>query len=146
MSVIKKWSTGSIGNPYPDHSDRGNPNTKGLSYDIDDSIIGPGIEAYIEEDEVLASSDNRPLKNLVENDVILDKNISDVASEVDHGIFKNRYNEFSLDILNEDYYPDPEIPSSEILTTPLRINSGSSIINGKVTRIGNQKILYFLRE
>ena len=73
MSVIKKWSTGSIGNQYPDHSDRGNSNTKGLSYDTSGDIIGPGIEAYIEEDEVLASSDNRPLKNLVENDVILDK-------------------------------------------------------------------------
>ena len=146
MSVIKKWSTGSIGNSYPDHSDRGNSNTKGLAYDTSGDIIGPGIEAYIEEDEVLASSDNRPLKNLVENDVILDKNISDVASEVDHGIFSDRYNEFSLEVLEEDYYNDPEVSSSEFLTTPIRINSGSSIINGKVTRIGNQKVLYFLRD
>jgi len=146
MSVIKRWSTGSIGNPYPDHTDRGNPNTKGLAYDTNNNVLGPGIEAYIEEDEVLASSDNRPLQNLVENDITLDKNISDVASEVDHGIFKDRYNEFSINILTQDYYPDPEIPDVNILTTPLRINSGSSIINGKVTRIGNQKILFFLRD
>lgn len=146
MSVIKRWSTGSIGNVHPDHSDRGNPNTKGLSYNITGEIIGPGIEGYIEEDEVIASSDNRPLKNLVENDVILDTNLSDVASEVDHGIFKNRYNEFELDIQSEGFFEDPEIPNVEILTTPLRINSGSSIINGRVTRIGNQRILYFLRD
>jgi len=144
LSVIKRWSTGSIGNEYPDHKERNNPNTKGLSYEGSE-IVGPGIEGYIEEDEVLASSDNRPLKNLVENDIILDKNISDVASEVDHGIFKNRYNEFKLDILTQDYLNDPEIQSTEFLTTLLRINSGSSIINGKVTRIGNQKILYFMR-
>jgi len=137
---IKKWSTGQIGNTYPERLDTENPNTRGL-----DSNNQLGVEAYIEEDPVIASSDNRPLKNLVENDGILAQNASDVASEVDNGIFKNKYNEFNLSILSAEDYPDPET-DEPIRINKLRINSGSNIIDGEVVRTGSQKILYFYRK
>ncbi|MFW6002166.1 MAG: hypothetical protein ACOCQD_02400, partial [archaeon] len=141
MSIIKKWSTGSLGNEFPDHSDRGNPNTRGLT---GDNI--PGIEGYIEEDEVIASSDNRPLRNLAENDLILANNLTDVTSEVDYGVIRGRYYEFDLDILEYQQLNDPNEGSDEkIEITPLRINSGSIFINGSVVRTGNQKIIYFIK-
>lgn len=139
MANVKRWATGKIGNSYPDHTDRGNPNSKGL-----DSDGLPGIEAYIEEDPVMASNDNRPLKNLVENDGIISQNITDVASEVDNGIFNNKYDQFELTILPQDYHADPET-GDEIYINSLRIGSGSAIVNGQVTRIGNQKLVYFYR-
>ena len=139
MGNIKKWATGAIGNSYPDHSDRDNPNSAGL-----DTDGFPGIEAYIEEDEVNAATDNRPLKNLVENDGIISQNVTDVASEVDNGVFKDKYDAFDLEIQAQDYYEDPETQEN-ILINPIRIKSGSAIINGQVTRIGNQKLVYFYR-
>lgn len=141
MANIKKFSTGEIGNQYPIRDTSNNPNTRGLT-----SEERPGIEAYIEEDPVDAYVDNRPLKNLVSNDILLDQNSSDVASEVDFGVFKNRYNEFDIEVLPTDLYSDPEKPDNNIYITPLRVKSGSSIINGQVTRIGNQKIIYFIKE
>jgi hypothetical protein len=140
MSTVKKYSTGEIGNTYPDHSDRGNPNTKGL--DSDNRL---GIEAYIEEDAVIASSDNRPLKNLVDNDVVLENNLADVASEVDKGVFLERYNDFDLEIKSSSNELNPLNRNETINITPIRIKSGSSIINGSVTRIGRQQVIYFLR-
>ncbi|MFW6028769.1 MAG: hypothetical protein ACOCRO_00800, partial [Halanaerobiales bacterium] len=141
MSIIKRWSTGSLGNEFPDHSDRGNPNTRGLT---GDNI--PGIEGYIEEDEVIASSDNRPLRNLAENDLILANNLTDVTSEVDYGVIRGRYNEFDLDVLEYQELNDPNEGSTEkIEITPLRIKSGSIFINGSVVRTGNQKIIYFIK-
>lgn len=141
MSIIKKWSTGPLGNEFPDHSDRGNPNTRGLT-----SSNIPGIEGYIEEDEVIAYSDNRPLKNLVENDLILSNNLTDVTSEVDYGVIRGRYNEFNLDILEYETLNSPDEGSTEkIEITPLRIKSGSIFINGSVIRTGNQKIIYFIK-
>lgn len=139
MANIKKWATGRIGNSYPDHADRGNPNTKGL-----DSDGLPGIEAYIEEDPVMASNDNRPIKNLVENDGILSQNITDVSSEVDNGIFKEKYDQFDLSIQPQDYRTDPETGDT-IFINALRVGAGSAIINGQVTRLGNQKLVYFYR-
>lgn len=141
MSTVKKWSTGAIGNTWPDHSDRGNPNTQGL-----DTENRPGVEAYIEEDAVVASDDNRPIKNLVDNDVVLENNLSDVASEVDKGVFLDRYNDFDIEILPPESVKNPENNDQTILITPLRIRSGSSIIDGQVTRIGNQQLIYFVRK
>lgn len=141
MANIKKFSTGEIGNEHPVRDTSNNPNTKGLTTEE-----RPGIEAYIEEDPVDAYVDNRPLRNLVSNDILLDQNSSDVASEVDSGVFKDRYNEFDVEVLPTDLYADPEKPENSIYVTPLRIKSGSSIINGQVTRIGNQKIIYFIKE
>lgn len=141
MSIIKKWSTGRLGNEFPDHSDRGNPNTRGLTTDN-----LPGIEAYIEEDDVVAGDDNRPIKNLSENDVILEGDLIDVASEVDYGVLKGRYNEFSLDVEDYESLLNPNLGSSDYIDiTPLRVNSGSIFINGSVVRIGNQKIIYFIK-
>lgn len=141
MSRVKKWSTGSVGNNYPDHSERGNPNSRGLS---SDGI--PGVEGYIEEDRVLAQDDNRPIRNLAENDIVLENNISDLASEVDYGVLKNRYQDFKLKILPREKYPNPENPDELINISALRVHAGSSIINGQVTRIGNQRIIYFLKD
>jgi hypothetical protein len=139
MGNVKHWSTGALGNTYG--TDPGYENSKGLTTDN-----LPGIEAYVPEDIVDAKIDNRPLKNLTDNDVILETNTSDVASEVDHGVFKNRYQDFSLEIGISGNYPDPENINNIINITPLKIDSGSSIINGQITRIGNQKIVYFLRD
>lgn len=141
MGNVKGWSTGSIGNPYPDHSDRGNPNTKGLT---DDGSLG--VEGYIEEDIVDASVDNRPLKNLVYNDITIENNLIDVASEVDYGVFEGKLNEFEVNVLPADSYPNPELPSETIQITPLRINSGSAIIDGQVTQVGRQRISYFIKD
>ncbi len=143
MSITKKWSTGPLGNEYPDHSERGNPNTRGLT---DNGI--PGVEGYVEEDRVVASEDNRPLKNLTQNDQILENNLVDVASEVDYGVLKDKYDEFDLEIQELDYHQDPESdnPDDVVEITPLRIKSGSSFIDGQVTRTGNQQIIYFLRD
>lgn len=143
MSVVKKWSTGPLGNNYPDHSERGNPNTRGLS---DEGI--PGVEGYIEEDQVIANSDNRPLENLAQNDAIIENNIIDVAANVDYGVIKDRYEEFDIEVLDKDNYQNPESddPNDIIEITPIRIKSGSAFVNGQVTRIGNQKIIYFLKD
>jgi hypothetical protein len=92
---VKKFSTGPLGNQYPDHSERGNPNTRGLSVD---GI--PGVEAYIEEDRVLASEDNRPIKNLSQNDLVLEQNLAAVASEVDYGVLRGRDNELTIEVLD----------------------------------------------
>ena len=137
---IKKWSTGPLGNPYPSHDDRGNPNTRGLD---PDGL--PGIEGYIEEDEVIARDDNRPLVNLADNDNLIINNLSDVASEVDYGVFSNRYQEFDIEILEPSFERDPE-SGEEVHVNKLRVYAGSSIINGVVTRTGNQKLIYFYRD
>jgi len=141
LASIKEWSTGEIGNNYPTRETSTNPNTKGLT-----TKNRPGIEAYIEEDPVEASIDNRPFKNLVANDVLINQNSSDVASEVDSGVFKERYSEYDIAIQPQDTYSDPENTNSNIYITPIRIQSGSSIINGEVTRIGNQQIIYFIKD
>jgi hypothetical protein len=138
MGNVKHWSTGALGNTYG--VDPGYTNTKGL-----DTNNLPGVEGYIPEDEVDANADNRPLKNLTDNDIILETDASDVASVVDHGVFKGRYNEFALQVQVSGTYSNPENPNSTINITPLRIESGSAIINGQITRIGNQQIVYFLR-
>jgi hypothetical protein len=145
VAKIKKWSTGSLGNELPDQSDRGNPNTKGLS-----SEGVPGIEGYIEEDEVLAYIDNRPLINLAQNDKILEDNLASIASEVDYGVLKEKDKEFEVEILGKSMAlnPDPnhEEKDKYINITPLRIHSGQAIIDGQVIIIGHQKIIYFIKE
>jgi len=141
MGNVKGWSTGFIGNQYPDHSERGNPNTKGLT-----ESGTPGVEGYIEEDIVDASIDNRPLKNLVYNDITIENDLIDVASEVDYGVFQGKLNEFEAVVLPHDIYPDPENPSENIQITLIRINSGSAIINGQVTQVGKQRISYFIKD
>lgn len=141
MPRVKKWSTGSIGNQHPDHSERNNPNTRGLSIDG-----VPGIEGYIEEDRVIADQDNRPIENLSQNDQVLERNLSSVASEVDYGVLRNKDEEFRIEILSRGEYTNPEDESELIETTPLRIHSGQAIVDGQVTSVGNQKIIYFLKD
>ena len=141
MPRSKKWSTGQIGNGYPDHSERGNPNTRGLSLE---GI--PGVEGYIEEDRVLASEDNRPLENLAQNDQVLEQNLTSVASEVDYGVLRNKDEEFRVEVLQKGLYPNPDDETDIIETTPLRIHSGQAIVDGQVISVGNQKIIYFLKD
>jgi hypothetical protein len=142
MSRVKQWSTGSLGNVYPDHTNVGNPNTRGL-----DTNGVPGVEGYVMEDPVNAADDNRPLENLAQNDITLENNLSDVASEVDTGVFSGRYNEFNIEIEKQNYYKDPESNNSSdtVFITPIKVDSGSMLINGKTIRIGNQKIIAFLK-
>ena len=141
MPRVKKWSTGSIGNPYPDHSERNNPNTRGLSIDG-----VPGVEGFIEEDRVLASEDNRPIENLTQNDQVLEKNLTSIASEVDYGVLKGKDNEFKIEVLQKGDYPNPDNEEEIIEISPLRIHSGQAIVDGQVTSIGSQKIIYFLKD
>jgi hypothetical protein len=138
---VKKFSTGPLGNQYPDHSERGNPNTRGLSVD---GI--PGVEAYIEEDRVLASEDNRPIKNLSQNDLVLEQNLAAVASEVDYGVLRGRDNELTIEVLDRGLYANPENPTESMSVTPLRIHSGYAIVDGQVVSIGGQKISYFIKD
>jgi len=140
VPTTKKWSTGSLGNIYPDHSERNNPNTRGLSIDG-----VPGIEGYIEEDRVVADQDNRPLSNLAQNDQILEDNLSSVASEVDYGVLKGKGLDLKIDILQKGTYKNFE-DDDYIEITPIRINSGQAIVDGQVVSIGNQKIIYFLKD
>ena len=140
MPTIKKWSTGQLGNVYPDHSERNNPNTRGLSIDG-----VPGVEGYIEEDRVVADQDNRPLSNLAQNDQILENNLSSVASEVDYGVLRGKDNELRIEILQKGTYKNPE-EDGYIEITPIRVNSGQAIVDGQVVSIGNQKIIYFLKD
>ena len=142
MARVKKWSSGTIGNEYPDHSERGNPNTKGLTTE---GI--PGVEGYIEEDRVVAHEDNRPLINLSQNDQVLETNVASVASEVDYGVLKETDKEFKVEVFNQKgHYINPDDENEIIEITPLRIKSGQSIIDGQVVGVGNQKIIYFLKD
>jgi hypothetical protein len=143
MSRIKKWSTGPIGNLFPDHSNNGNPNTQGLS---EDKI--PGIEGYIEEDVVVASTDNRPLKNLAINDATLEDNSAIIGSEVDNGVFLDKLEGFNLTVLDMGTFenPDPNSLGESINITPIRIEAGVSIVNGYVSKVGEQIISHFLRD
>jgi len=142
LARVKKWSSGTIGNEYPDHSERGNPNTSGLT------IEGiPGIEGYIEEDRVIAYEDNRPLINLSQNDQVLESNLASVASEVDYGVLRGANEEFKVEVFNQKgFYSDPDGGDDLIEITPLRITAGQSIIDGQVVGVGNQKIIYFLKD
>jgi hypothetical protein len=141
MASIKKWSTGKLGNDYPDHSNNGNPNSRGLT---DENV--PGIEAYIEEDDLIARLDNRPLKNLSLNDDVLEENISIVASEVDYGVLHDKGKEFDIEILPVGEHTLQDGTKNIVTVSPIRINAGQAIINGASVTIGRQKIAFFSRD
>jgi hypothetical protein len=137
MPDIKKYSTGRLGNKWPEHPNSDHVNTKGL-----DREGTPGLEAYIDEDIVRAYDDNRPILNLLTNDEILNKYINEHAKSYGiNTIFKNSKTDWDVRIGDRGYYVDPENFNRQIITTPLNIRISSAINEGSGAIAGSFKEL-----
>lgn len=140
---IKRWSTGRIGNTFPEHLQTDHVNTKGL-----DNRGLPGIESYIDEDVVRAYDDSRPLINLLSNDEMLSRSADSRARSFDHGAYlKNDNDDWRLTIGAENYYSDPEDFTRQITITPLQIAKGVAYApNSGIISTGYKKIAGFRRD
>jgi hypothetical protein len=123
MPKIKDWSTGRLGNIYPEHANTDHTNTKGL--DKEGNI---GIEAYINEDVVRAYDDNRPVINLLSNDGLLNFSIDEYAKNLHiSGALITEPESWKLDVQSESLYTSPEDWTQRLTITPLYIKKGVAV-------------------
>jgi hypothetical protein len=142
MPDIKRYSTGRVGNTYPEHLSTDHVNTKGL-----DGRGLPGIEAFIDEDIVRSYDDNRPLINLLSNDETISRATDSSIRILDVGAaLRNDNEDWRLTIGDESYFCNPENFDEEMTVTPIKIARGTAYSTSRgYISTGFKKIAGFRR-